>query len=183
MPAYLENLDPDILERARQIKLVVFDVDGVLSDGRLYYTEAGKELKAFHARDGLGMTRLKQYGLIIGIITGRNNPVVAQRMQDLGIEHLYQGRHDKSTALRQLTEALSLSNAQVCYTGDDLLDLGVMEKVGLSVTVPDAHPWVSSAAHYTTSCPAGLGAAREVCDLLMLAQGLKEQELAFWRNQ
>ncbi len=169
-----------LLQRARNIRLVVFDVDGVLSDGRLYYDEQGREIKAFHARDGLGMNRLQHYGFELAVITGRDNPVVTHRMASLGIAHVYQGRHDKRIALEDLHHRLGLTMEQTCFVGDDLLDLPLLQRVGLAVVVADAHPWVVDQAHFITRNRGGRGAAREVCDLLLEAHGHRQAEMDFW---
>ncbi len=170
----------DILEKARRIRLVVFDVDGVLSNGQLFYDEMGRELKAFHARDGLGMKRLQHYGLALAVITGRDNPVVSHRMQSLGIDHLFQGCHDKLAVLLRLQDQLGVSMEETCFIGDDLLDLPLLQRVGLAVVVKDAHPWVQPYAHWVTPSAGGHGAGRDLCDLLLEAQGHKAAELAFW---
>lgn len=169
-----------LLRKASRIRLVVFDVDGVLSNGQLFYDEQGREMKAFHARDGLGMKRLQHYGLTLAIITGRDNPVVTHRMQSLGIEHLYQGRHDKLATLLQLQKQLDISMEETCFIGDDLLDLPLLQRVGLAVVVKDAHPWILPYAHWVTPSAGGCGAGRDLCDLLLEAQGHKDTELAFW---
>ncbi len=169
-----------VLERAARIRLVVFDVDGVLSNGQLFYDEQGRELKAFHARDGLGIKRLQHYGLELAIITGRDNPVVSHRMRSLGITHVYQGRHDKLAALEQIQQTLQLNMEATCFVGDDLLDLSILKRAGLAVAVADAHPWVLPHVHWVTQAPGGHGAAREVCDLLLEAQGHKEEEIRYW---
>ena len=169
-----------VLERAARIRLVVFDVDGVLSNGQLYYDEQGRELKAFHARDGLGMKRLQHYGFELAIITGRDNPVVSHRMRSLGIAQVHQGRHDKLATLKQIQQTLDLDMDATCFVGDDLLDLSILKRAGLAVAVADAHPWVLPHVHWVTRAPGGHGAAREVCDLLLQAQGHQEEEIRYW---
>lgn len=168
----------DILQRAARIKLAIFDVDGVLTDGRLWYSEDGHELKSFHVHDGLGLKRLRANGIEVGIITARISHLVAQRMADLGVIHVYQGQEDKRACFDQLLHALQL-NAQECsYTGDDLPDLCVMSVVGLAIAVANAHPSVSKQAHWQTRREGGSGAVREVCDLLLDAQGKAASELS-----
>lgn len=159
----------EVRERAARIRLVVFDVDGVLTDGSLLYDEAGRELKAFHARDGFGMKVLQGCGIEIGIISGRDCPAVEARISSLGIEHLYQGRREKLPILEQLLEKLGIGFEETAYVGDDILDLPLMTRVGLSVAVADAHPEVSARAHWRTPSRGGRGAAREVCDLILEA--------------
>ena len=160
-----------LMEKAAGIRLVVFDVDGVLTDGSLYLGDDGQEYKAFNSKDGLGMKLLQSSGVEIAIITARTSQVVALRMQSLGIDHLYQGRRDKLPAFEELLKRLQLQPQQVAYVGDDLLDLPIMGRVGLAFTVQDANHEVVKRAHWQTQAPGGRGAAREVCELLMRAQG------------
>lgn len=174
----LNDIPSDIRERAAGIKLAIFDVDGVLTDGRLMYAEDGRELKAFHVHDGLGLKRLRANGIEVAIITARSSHIVAQRMNELGIVHVYQGQQDKYVCFEQLLHALHLRADQCSYTGDDLPDLAVMPHAGLAVAVANAHPWVRDRAHWHTRLQGGSGAAREVCDLLLYAQGKSESELA-----
>ncbi len=161
----------DILEKARDIRLVIFDVDGVLTDGSLYLGDDGQEYKAFNSRDGHGMVMLRNSGVEIGIITGRTSEVVRIRMESLGISHLYQGQRDKRPAYRELKQKLQLSDNQIAYVGDDVVDLPVMTQVGLAIAVQNAHSFTRQHAHWTTPSPGGRGAAREVCELIMEAQG------------
>ena len=167
----------DILEKARHIKLVVFDVDGVLTDGSLFLGDNGLEYKAFHSRDGFGMKMLKDTGVELGIITARTSDVVRHRMASLGITHVYQGRHDKLTAFRELLAKLNLSTEQVAYVGDDVVDLPVLRNAGLAIAVQDAHPLAKQHAHWQTPQAGGRGAARDVCDLIMEAQGTLQAQL------
>ena len=156
----------------------MFDVDGVLTDGKLWYTADGHELKAFNVHDGLGLKRLLANGIEVAIITARMSHVVTERMAELGVAHVYQDQKDKRSCLEQLLQALKLSPDQVAYTGDDLPDLAPMQMVGLSVAVANAHAWVRERAHWRTSIAGGEGAAREVSDLILAAQGKSEAELA-----
>lgn len=165
------DLPADILQRAARIKLAVFDVDGVLTDGRLWYAADGSELKAFHAHDGAGMKRLAAAGVEIAVITARTSHVVSVRMAELGIVHVYQGRADKLVCFEHLLKALQLKPEEVCYTGDDVVDLPPMQRAGLSVAPANAHPYVRERALWRTRLGGGIGAAREVCDLLLAAQG------------
>jgi len=164
----------DVLRRAAQVRLAVFDVDGVLTDGRLILGDDGQEYKAFHSRDGHGLRMLQDSGIAVAIITGRTSQVVEKRARELGIEHLYQGRRDKLPALQELLALLRLRNEALAYVGDDVVDLPVMRRVGLAVAVGDAHPYVKRHAHWVTDAPGGRGAAREVCELLMQAHGTLE---------
>ncbi len=161
----------DILEKARDIRLVIFDVDGVLTDGSLFLGDDGQEYKAFNSRDGHGMVMLRNSGVEIGIITGRTSEVVRIRMESLGITHLYQGRRDKLPAYLELRRKLELNDDHIAYVGDDVVDLPVMTRVGLAIAVRDAHPFTRQHAHWTTPSPGGRGAAREVCELILEAQG------------
>ncbi len=168
----------DVQQRAAQVRLVVFDVDGVLTDGRLYYTDDGLELKAFHSRDGHGMKLLMNSGVELAIITARTSPTVTRRMESLGIRHVYQGRLEKLPAFEELIQELGLTPEQAAYVGDDIVDLPVMARVGLAVAVADAHPLVKRHAHWQTTHPGGRGAARDVCELIMEAQGTLEAQFA-----
>lgn len=162
----------DIWQRARQIRLLILDVDGVLSNGLIYMGNHGEELKAFHVRDGYGIRSVLTNGIEVAVITGRQSQLVADRCATLGIRYLYQGQSDKRLALQQLQHTLSLPLEQIAYIGDDLIDLPVMKQVGLSVAVADAHPLLLAQPiiHYLTTQAGGHGAVREVCDLLLLAQ-------------
>jgi 3-deoxy-D-manno-octulosonate 8-phosphate phosphatase (KDO 8-P phosphatase) len=167
----------DILEKAARVQLVIFDVDGVLTDGSLYLGDDGQEYKAFNSLDGHGMVMLRNSGVEIGIITGRTSQVVRIRMESLGISHLYQGQRDKRPAYEELKRKLGLHDGQIAYVGDDVVDLPVMTRVGLAIAVQDAHPFARQHAHWTTPSPGGHGAAREVCELIMEAQGKLDKAL------
>lgn len=167
----------DIQEKARQIRLVIFDVDGVLTDGSLYIGDDGQEYKAFNSRDGHGIKMLQDTGVQIGIITGRTSEVVRIRMESLGIEHVYQGKRDKLPAYLELRDKLGLTDAQVAYVGDDVVDLPIMRRVGLAIAVNDAHPFVVQHAHWQTPHSGGRSAGRDVCEMLMEAQGHLQQAL------
>jgi len=174
----MQYASPDAPERAKRVKLMLFDVDGVLTDGRLIYAADGHELKAFHVHDGLGLKRLLANHVEVAVITARLSMIVTERMADLGVAHVYQGQDDKLACYEQLLHALKLSPDEVAYTGDDLPDLAVMQRVGFSVAVANAHPWVRERAHWRTRLPGGSGAVREVADLILAAQGKAEAELA-----
>lgn len=166
-----QEVSAELMARAQLIRLVVFDVDGVLTDGRLYLLPNGDELKSFHARDGMGIRLLREHGLETAVISGRRSAVVAQRMAALHVQHVYQGHDDKSIVLLDLLKTLDLQPSQVAYVGDDVIDVPVMRQVGLAVAVADAHPSVCAMAHWVTRLPGGFGAAREVCDVILSAQG------------
>lgn len=130
----------EILERARRIRLVVFDVDGVLTDGRLYFSPDGLEMKVFHARDGLGIKQLRHHGIDVAVISGRTSPVVTRRMEALGVRRVHQGQDDKLPVLHTLLEELALDPVACAYVGDDVIDLPPMSVVGLACAVADAQP-------------------------------------------
>lgn len=167
----------EVLNRAKNVKLVIFDVDGVLTDGSLFYGDDGQEYKAFHSRDGLGMKLLRKSGVEVGIITARTSEVVKHRMENLDIQHVYQGRLDKLPALQELLAKLGLSFGQTAYVGDDVVDLPVMRQVGLAIAVQDAHPLAKQHAHWQTPHRGGRGAARDVCELIMEAQNNLDTQL------
>ncbi len=167
-------MSPAIIERAARVRLVIFDVDGVLTDGSLYIGDDGNEYKAFNARDGHGIVMLRESGVELAVISGRRSEVVRLRMEGLGVAHVYQGRREKLPAYEELTRILSLEDAAVAYVGDDVIDLPVMRRVGLAIAVADAHPLVRQHAHWCTDATGGRGAAREVCERIMAAQGTLE---------
>jgi len=166
----------DILQKAAQIRLVIFDVDGVLTDGRLYFGNDGNEFKAFHIRDGHGMKMLQNRGVAIAVISGRRATAVERRMADLGIRYVYLGIEDKLTAFEELLTRLELDAQQVAYVGDDVVDLPVMRRVGFAIAVQDADPFVKRHAHWQTPSAGGHGAARDVCELLLEARGQLDEE-------
>ena len=164
-------------QRAERIRALGLDVDGVLSDGRLYFTSAGEEMKAFHALDGHGIKMLMQAGLEVAIITSRASPILERRCADLGIKHLYQGAEDKLAAMEEFLAATGLSAEQVCFAGDDLMDLPVLQVAGLACTVPGGHEDVRGRVHIVTSAQGGSGAVREITDFLLRAQQRYDQFL------
>ncbi|CRL62109.1 3-deoxy-manno-octulosonate-8-phosphatase KdsC [Proteus penneri] len=163
-----------IIKKAEKIQLLICDVDGVMSDGLIYMGNNGEELKAFNVRDGYGIRCLLTSGIEVAVITGRQSKLLEDRAKTLGITYLYQGQHNKLLAYQQLLDTLNLKPEQTAYIGDDLIDLPVMEKVGLSVAVADAHPLLTPRANYVTRIAGGRGAVRELCDLILLAQGRLE---------
>lgn len=167
----------DVIQKAQRIKLVVFDVDGVLTDGGLFIDNEGREHKIFNSRDGHGMKMLQQSGVELAVITGRSSESVAHRMAGLGIEHVFQGEQDKLPAFESLLERMGLTADQVAYVGDDVVDLPVMLRVGFAVAVSDAHDTVKRHSHWQTPSPGGRGAARDVCELIMEAQGSLAKQL------
>lgn len=156
-----------IEEQARKIKLLLMDCDGVLTDGRLYFSAGGEEVKVFHARDGQGIVNWHKAGFRSGIISGRNSPIVELRAKQLGIEFVLQGRKEKVSALNEIIAAVNITADEVAYIGDDTPDAEVMPFVGLAVAVDDAHDTVKAIAHHVTRLSGGCGAVRELIDLLM----------------
>ena len=166
------------LQRAAGIKLLLLDVDGVLTDGSLIYLPDGTETKAFNSKDGLGIRLLQKAGVEVGIITARTSEVVQRRAENLGITLLFQGAGAKREVYEKIIADLGLTPEQVAYMGDDWLDLPVMTRVGMAAAVADAAPEVCDIAHYVTSKPGGRGAVREFCDLIVEALGKREELLA-----
>ncbi len=167
----------DILTRTKNIRLVIFDVDGVLTDGSIIISDDGQETKAFHSRDGHGMKLLQYTGVEIGIITGRTSKVVEHRMNSLGVNHVFQGQQVKLPAFESLITQLDLTADQCAYVGDDIVDLAIMSRVGLAIAVQDAHSVVKKHAHWITPSAGGKGAAREVCELIMEGQGTLQDQI------
>ncbi|WP_075182977.1 3-deoxy-manno-octulosonate-8-phosphatase KdsC [Pantoea sp. 1.19] len=163
-------VDESVMQKAAAVRLLICDVDGVMSDGLIYMGNSGEELKAFNVRDGYGIRCLLTSGTDVAIITGRQAKLLEDRCHTLGITHLYQGQSDKVLAFRELLDKLSLSPEQVAYIGDDLIDWPVMAQIGLSVAVADAHPLLLQRADYVTRLAGGRGAVREICDLILIAQ-------------
>jgi 3-deoxy-D-manno-octulosonate 8-phosphate phosphatase (KDO 8-P phosphatase) len=168
------NITEDTISRARRIKLLLLDCDGVLTDGGLHYTFDGKRVlegaKVFHIHDGQGMKLAREAGLMLGIISGRISPALTARARELQIDHLHQGIDDKLSVYEQIKTADGLSDDQIAYVGDDLPDLPVMRRVGLAIAVADAVDEISECAHFVTNKPGGRGAAREAVELILKAQ-------------
>lgn len=165
-------MNSPFLESAAGIRLLALDVDGVLTDGQLYFNEQGEELKAFNTQDGHGIKMLKMAGIEVAIITGRKTRLVEYRAKNLGVTHLFQGREDKLTALKELAQTLDISLTQIAYAGDDLPDLSAIRAVGLGIAVANAHGFVRQHADLITHACGGQGAVREICDYLLDAKGL-----------
>ena len=178
MTDFAADIPADVRARAARIRLAAFDVDGVLTDGRLVYGAQGEETKSFHVHDGLGLKLLKAHGIEVALITSRSSRAVEQRASELGIEQVHQGAGDKLAQLRELCAVYSLPIEACAFTGDDLPDLAPMAHAGLAIAVANAHPWVLVRAHWRTARRGGDGAVREVCDLLLGAQGKAEAALA-----
>lgn len=178
---HFADLSADLIARAAKIRLAVFDVDGTLTDGRLWYGEDGHETKVFHVHDGLGLKRLQANGVQVAIISARISHPVALRAEELDIAHVYQGQADKRACLLELLDALHLAPEQAAMVGDDLPDLPPMRVAGLAVAVANAHPWVLEKAHWQTTASGGQGAVREVCDLILHVQGKNDAERERWQ--
>ena len=169
---------PDALARAKRVRLMLFDVDGVLTDGRLWYGPSGEALKAFGALDGHGIKLLMQSVVAIALLSGRDSPAVAARAAELGVAHVLQGIDDKLAAFEALCEGLRIPAGETGFMGDDLADLPVLRRCGFACAPREAHELVRSHVQYVARAPAGTGAAREICDLLMRSQGTLEAALA-----
>ena len=169
-----------LTSRAKLIRLMAFDVDGVMTDGGLYFSDSGEEFKRFNSQDGHGLKMLRASGVEIALITGRTSHCVAARARNLGIEHVYQGVENKLEAMIDLLNKLKLSRDAAAFMGDDVVDLTVMSHVGMAVTVPDAPLQVRERSHYITQRNGGHGAVRETCEMIMSAQGTLDQQLAHY---
>ena len=166
------------LPRAKEIRLLLLDVDGVLTDGSIVYGDSGTELKAFNIKDGFGIRLLREAGVEVGIITARRSEAVERRAQDLKLAHVYQGVGNKIEAFAEILAAQKLIPQQVAYMGDDWLDLPLLSRVGLAATVADGVAEVKAVAHYVTRQAGGRGAVRELCELIIEAKGLRDELLA-----
>jgi 3-deoxy-D-manno-octulosonate 8-phosphate phosphatase (KDO 8-P phosphatase) len=166
------------LDRAKTIRLIAFDVDGILTDGGLYLSDSGEEFKRFNSLDGHGLKMLKASGVELAIITGRTSRCVELRAQNLGITHLHQGVEDKLGVVQELLARIGLTMQDAAYMGDDVVDLPVMRRVALAITVPEAPQLVRDCAHYVTQRNGGHGAVREACEMLMSVQGTLDKQLA-----
>ena len=167
-----------LLRKAKAIRVLLLDVDGVFTDGKLYIGEAGEQLKAFNTLDGHGVKLVQRAGIAVGIISGRDSAPLVRRATELGIELLFRGREDKSSVLREIVDGQQLELGEIAYAGDDLPDLAVLDQVGLSFSVPNAHPEVKTAVDLLTERHGGEGAVREICDFLLQAKGLYDQIVA-----
>ena len=171
-------LKGEAAEKARAVRLLVLDVDGVLTDGRLIYADDGSEAKAFDVKDGHGIKLLQRSEVAVAIVTGRTSGVVEHRARNLGIELVYQGMLDKTRALDDIIEKTGLDAGELAYVADDVVDIPFMRKVGFAVAVADATDEVRARADYVTTRPGGRGAVREVCELILKAQGNWDRVMA-----
>jgi len=160
----------ELLKRAAKVRLAVFDVDGIFTDGRLYFAPDGSETKVFHVRDGWGIKALQRAGIEVAIISGRSGPAVSQRMQTLGVQHVFQGFDDKLPVYTKLLAELDLTPDQTSYMGDDIPDIPILQVCGLAITVADGHGEVQPHAHYITPQGGGNAAVRQACELLLAAR-------------
>lgn len=166
------NFPSKVLERAKKIKLLLLDVDGVLTDGGIILTGDGDEIKVFSVLDGMGIKLLQNAGVEVGILSGRHSSVVIHRAKELGIELLYQGELVKLHAFEKILKEKGLTAEEVAYAGDDWLDIPLLKRVGLAIGVPNAWPPVNDFVHYITTKEGGKGAVREICELILTAKGL-----------
>lgn len=173
---------PEVWQRARLIRLLLLDVDGVLTDGRLYFGPQGETHKVFFVRDGHGIKMAQRGGIEVAWLSGRRSDAAYHRARELGINRFYEGLRDKVPVLEELLAALRLSAEEVAAVGDELVDLPLLARVGLGVAVADAVPEVKAAAHWITASPGGKGAVREVCDLLLKARGAWEELVRPWQG-
>ena len=164
---YTSDFSASLYAKLKHIKLLVCDVDGVFSDGRIYLGNQGEELKAFHTRDGYGIKSLAQCGIAVAIITGRKSKLVHERMTALNADHIIQGEEDKLTALTQLMQNLQLTPEQVASMGDDMPDVGMFQSSAIKIAVQDAHPYVRKQANWVTEIKGGFGAVREVTNTFL----------------
>lgn len=167
----------NLTQLAKNIELIIFDIDGVLTTGALFFDNNGDEYKAFNSKDGHGIRMLLECGLQAAVITGRQSELVKHRMNDLGLNIIYQGYRDKRPAFKKLLEETGLTPDKIAYVGDDVVDLPVMTQVGLAVAVGDAHDFVKQHADFVTNTPGGLGAGREIIEIILDAQGLLQDKL------
>lgn len=164
-------IDPDILEKVKRVKLLILDIDGVMTDGRLIYSVYGDELKFFDVQDGFGITLLNRVGIKSVIITAKRSRIVKMRARDLKVAKVYDGSHDKLSPFNKILKSFKIKAEEACFIGDDIIDLPVLKRAGFAVAVPNAVPDVRSAAHHITSKKGGRGAVREICDLILKSQG------------
>ncbi len=165
---------PDLQSRAEAVRLVAFDIDGTLTDGRLVFDSEGRELKAFHSQDGMGIALLVRHGFEVAFVTARESRIVEARGRELKVQHVFTGEKNKAGCIRALAASLGLTLEQVAFMGDDLPDLEVMRLVGLAAIPADAHACVKPIAHFVAQKAGGRGGARELCDVLLAAHGFAD---------
>ena len=177
------KLNDKTIQRAKNIKLLISDVDGVLTDGSIYIGNDGIEYKQFNVLDGAGVAFARQAGLKLAVISGRYSPATTARMKELGIDDCFQGELDKMRPYNEIIKKYSLDNKEVGFIGDDLIDVSVMEKVGLSIGVKDAHPYVKDIAHFSTAKSGGEGAFREAIEIILKAKGIYDKTIKSIRDR
>ncbi len=170
LPALPYEVKPEVMAKASKIKLALFDVDGVLTDGKLHYSAHGEQLKVFHALDGHGLKMLQTAGIDVGVISARHSQALQTRLNDLGIKHCHLGINDKLSVFRTLQHSLNLTDEQCAFTGDDVIDLAVMQACGLKLSVKNGHFIVKNIADWVTPLTGGNGAVRAICDVLLYSQ-------------
>jgi 3-deoxy-D-manno-octulosonate 8-phosphate phosphatase (KDO 8-P phosphatase) len=179
----MQDISKIVTEKAAAIKLLICDVDGVLSDGKVYYSNQGDEIKSFNIKDGLGIKQLIEQGIQVAIITGRQSEIVERRAKELGINFIFQGRSDKQSAYNEIINTMKINTKQVAHIGDDLPDLPLMQQSGLGVCVADGHFFVRQNADWITKAAGGQGAVRELADLLLYSQQRLEPVLNKYLHQ
>lgn len=180
---YFEFVSSEILARAKQIKLLITDIDGVLTDGGIIYDNEGMEFKKFNVKDGLVVKHLRDNKILVGVITGRNSPVVENRCEELKFDFHYHGVKQKGAKLKEVLETLEIEYEEVAYIGDDLIDLPILSQVGLAVAAKDAMDYIKPAVHFVSNFDGGKGVFREVGDLILHAKGLLIPILQTYQNQ
>lgn len=173
----------ECLAKARKVKLLLLDVDGVLTDGSIVYTHSGDEIKSFNCRDGFGINIVRKAGVEVGIITARRSEALTRRIGDLGLTHVYQGCRNKVEVFRKIVAELDLESSETAFMGDDWLDLSLLNRVGFSATVADGVPELKQTVHYISSCNGGKGAVRDLCDFIIEAKGKHRELLAEYANR
>ncbi|PHQ80473.1 MAG: 3-deoxy-D-manno-octulosonate 8-phosphate phosphatase [Coxiella sp. (in: Bacteria)] len=163
---------PHIIEKAKRVKLLILDVDGVFTNGQVWLSSNGDEVKVFHTQDGYGIKQIRRHNITVAIISGRNSKSCDYRMKELGVEHIHQGIHDKLPVFKQLLETVNVTGDDCAYVGDDIPDMPLMQRVGLKIAVANATAPVKAIADWETIKEGGHGAVRDVCDLLIHAQGM-----------
>lgn len=176
------SASPEVLARARKIKLLISDVDGVLTDGHIYMGAQGEAFKAFNILDGFGIKALQDAGITFAVITGRESAIVTQRMRELSVRYVFQGQGNKMSAFNTLRTQLRLSDEQIAHVGDDLPDLPLIRRAGLGVAVANAYPTLKQHAHYITRAFGGQGAMREISDLILTGHGLLDGVIGRYRD-
>ena len=173
-----DAISAEAVNRAAQVRLMIFDVDGILTDGSLHFSPDGEVMKTFNVLDGHGIKLLQQAGVATAIISARQSPIVLKRATDLGVQHVFQGAHDKRAIFDSLLNKTGMQAEECGFVGDDVIDLPILTRVGFAASVPNGHAEVRSRVHYVTTANGGRGAARELCDFILRAQGRYEAALA-----